>query len=612
MLNLNYMADKRDLRVVVIGGGTGSFMILSGLKKYVRQITALVSMADGGGSTGVLRDELGVLPPGDVRQCLVALSDSPKLRELFNYRFSDGNLRGHSFGNLFLTALEKMTGNFSEAVDVASEVLDINGHQVVPVILDKVTLIAEETGREIRHEREIRNTTFGQLRPTLRLEPVPEPNPRALAAIAQADLIVIAPGGLYESLGATLAVPGIGAALKNARGRKIYVCNLMNQAKHTPDFAVTDYVDELERMAGYEFIDEVIYNTHLPNEKLIKKYALEGEAPVRLPDTDVQRHYRLLGADLLARSVWTQAADGDVLASQRALIRHDSDRLAQSILGGYDRHDENVQEVETLYVIDMDRTLIRTSLLFDCLCDAANHFQDHLGDELKVDYAQYLAARDCDFAQLDFASDNEYIKMRLTGQPATFSPTVALDRILTKRRSAATAQDVYAAMAEQLAIDDKYAKYLLPGVEELLRYIQARESAAAVILTYGEQAFQQAKFSAVVAPLLQKIGLQVPCLATPDRRKAGFFWEHVLPTGEFEIKGMYGLNDVHAREAVQIGDERADIIGLDELQNYRGYCVKSPLDHSRRAAPSAAELAANYCQLFESLQEVVDAERKLV
>ena len=101
------MADKRDLRVVVIGGGTGSFMILSGLKKYVRQITALVSMADDGGSTGVLRDELGVLPPGDVRQCLVALSDSLKLRDLFNYRFSDGNLRGHSFGNLFLTALEK-------------------------------------------------------------------------------------------------------------------------------------------------------------------------------------------------------------------------------------------------------------------------------------------------------------------------------------------------------------------------------------------------------------------------------------------------------------------------------------------------------------------------
>lgn len=605
------MADKRDIRVVVIGGGTGSFMILSGLKKYVRQITALVSMADDGGSTGVLRDELGALPPGDVRQCLVALSDSPKLRDLFNYRFSDGNLSGHSFGNLFLTALEKMTGNFSEAVDVASEVLDINGHQVVPVILDKVTLVAEDAGQEIRHEREIRNATFRQLRPALRLEPTPEPNPRALAVIAQADLIVIAPGGLYESLGATLAVPGIGAALKNARGRKIYVCNLMNQAKHTPDFAVTDYADELERLAGREFIDEVLYNTHMPNEKLIKKYALEGEAPVRLPDAKLRRHYRLLGADLLSRSIWERAADGDVLASQRALIRHDSDRLARSILGGYDQRDEDMHEVEILYVIDMDRTLIRTSLLFDCLCDAANHFQDHLGDELKVDYAQYLAARDCDFKQLDFASDNEYIKMRLAGRPATFSPTVALDRILTKRRSAATAQDVYTAMAEQLAADNKYAKYLLPGAEELLCYIQTRDDVAVVILTYGEQAFQQAKFATVLAPLLQKIGLQVPCLATPDRKKAGFFWEHVTPTGEFEIKGIYGLNNVRARVAVQIGDERADIVGLEKMQNYRSYCVKSPLDHSRRAVPNAAELAANHCQLFESLQEVVAAEQKL-
>ncbi len=612
MLNLNYMADKRDIRVVVIGGGTGSFMILSGLKKYLRQITALVSMADDGGSTGVLRDELGALPPGDVRQCLVALSDSPKLRDLFNYRFSDGNLSGHSFGNLFLTALEKMTGNFSEAVDVASEVLDINGHQVVPVILDKVTLVAEDAGQEIRHEREIRNATFRQLRPALRLEPTPEPNPRALAVIAQADLIVIAPGGLYESLGATLAVPGIGAALKNARGRKIYVCNLMNQAKHTPDFAVTDYADELERLAGREFIDEVLYNTHMPNEKLIKKYALEGEAPVRLPDAKLRRHYRLLGADLLSRSIWERAADGDVLASQRALIRHDSDRLARSILGGYDQRDEDMHEVEILYVIDMDRTLIRTSLLFDCLCDAANRFQDHLGDELKVDYAQYLAARDCDFKQLDFASDNEYIKMRLAGRPATFSPTVALDRILTKRRSAATAQDVYTAMAEQLAADNKYAKYLLPGAEELLCYIQTRDDAAVVILTYGEQAFQQAKFATVLAPLLQKIGLQVPCLATPDRKKAGFFWEHVTPTGEFEIKGIYGLNNVRARVAVQIGDERADIVGLEKMQNYRGYCVKSSLDHSRRAVPNAAELAANHCQLFESLQEVVAAEQKLV
>ena len=129
-------------RVVVIGGGTGSFTILSVLKHYVRDITALVNMSDDGGSTGQLRDELGVLPPGDVRQCLVALSDSPRVRDLFNYRFDEGSLKGHAVGNLFLTALEKMTGSFAEAVEEASSVLNITG-QVEPMTLDPVTLSLE-------------------------------------------------------------------------------------------------------------------------------------------------------------------------------------------------------------------------------------------------------------------------------------------------------------------------------------------------------------------------------------------------------------------------------------------------------------------------------------
>lgn len=133
---------KNTPSMVVIGGGTGSFTLLSGLKDYVQDITALVDMADDGGSTGQLRDELGVLPPGDVRQCLVALSGSPKVRDLFNYRFDEGALKGHAFGNLFLTALEKMTGSFAEAVDVASEVLNITGN-VEPTTLTNVALCAE-------------------------------------------------------------------------------------------------------------------------------------------------------------------------------------------------------------------------------------------------------------------------------------------------------------------------------------------------------------------------------------------------------------------------------------------------------------------------------------
>ena len=158
-------------RVVVIGGGTGSFTLLTGLRQYASQVTALVNMADDGGSTGQLRDELGVLPPGDVRQCLVALSNSPKVRDLFNYRFDEGSFKGHAFGNLFLTALEKMTGSFAEAVALASQVLNIDGC-VVPATLSNVTLCAEgEDGQPIKGEYLISQQALAR-RPKIWLEPV--------------------------------------------------------------------------------------------------------------------------------------------------------------------------------------------------------------------------------------------------------------------------------------------------------------------------------------------------------------------------------------------------------------------------------------------------------
>ncbi len=602
---------KEDVKVVVIGGGTGSFTVLSGLKNYIKSITALVSMADDGGSTGQLRDELGALPPGDVRQCLVALSESPKVRELFNYRFEEGGLSGHSFGNLFLTALEKMTGSFAEAIDTAGEVLDINGHRVIPTTLDKVTLVANDGEKDIRHEREIRLTAFAKQKPEIWLEPNPEPNPKALNAIAEADLIIMSPGGLYESLGASLAIPGMGVALAGSKAKKIYVCNLMNQSKHTADFSVLDYADELERLAGTEFIDEVIYNTCIPDKELLDRYALDGEQPVKMPSENAARHYKLRGFDLLSRSVWRNQSEHDPLAAQRALIRHDSDRLAQYILGGFEEHSEDIKQTETLYVIDMDRTLIRTSMLFRCLCEAANKFQDHLGDELSLDYQNYLIARDTDFKALDLNSDNVYIKMRLAGKNATFDPTTALNRILSKRLSSATSADVYTSMAEQLSQNDKYEDYLLPGAEDLLRYVDGRPDAEMAILTYGEHAFQDAKFAAVLAPLFRKLGIRPRYLATPDKRKINFFREHELRGGGFKIDGLYGLDDIQARQAVHIGDERDDIIGFEKMDNYRAYCVKSPLDQSKRAWPTDEELNANHCQLFENLQQVIDCEKNL-
>ncbi|MCL2444593.1 YvcK family protein [Candidatus Saccharibacteria bacterium] len=324
------MLERSDARVVVIGGGTGSFTVLSGLKNHFTEITAIVSMADDGSSTGQLRDELGVLPPGDVRQCLVALSRSPRVRDLFGHRFSNGHLKGHTFGNLFLAALEDMTGDFRGGVALASEVLDIVGY-VEPITLDQITVVADDGDSITRGEDNIENTKLAN-RPKLWLEPIPLANPAALTAIEDADLIIISPGSLYESLGATLIVPGVADALKSSTAKSVYVCNLMNKPGHTDGFHVHDYASELERLAGVKFLDYVLYNSHPPIDSLIKHYAADGELPV-LSDTDalVSAHYRSIGVDLLSASIH-ETSPNDPKASHRTLIRHDPERLARQIL----------------------------------------------------------------------------------------------------------------------------------------------------------------------------------------------------------------------------------------------------------------------------------------
>jgi uncharacterized cofD-like protein len=312
--------------IVVLGGGTGSFAVLSGLRDRVARLTAIVSMSDDGGSTGRLCDELGVLPPGDVRQCLVALSRSPKLRDLFNYRFADGALGGHSFGNLFLAALEHTTGDFASGVALASEILQIAG-TVEPVTLMLTTLCMDDHRRTIRHERNIDDRHFTQLRPDIWLDPLPTPNPRALAAIRTADLVVIAPGSLYTSLGALLSVPDVGQALR--KPRVVYFCNLVNKPGQTDGFSPLDYADELERIAGAEFIDTVIYNSRRPAPDLLQKYLAAGEIPLAPPPLKYVRHYRLIGRPLLATTP-ARPTPGDRLP--RTLIRHDPARVARTVL----------------------------------------------------------------------------------------------------------------------------------------------------------------------------------------------------------------------------------------------------------------------------------------
>jgi uncharacterized cofD-like protein len=329
--------EKLGVKVVVIGGGTGSFTLLNSLKNYAQHITALVNMADDGGSTGALRDELGVLPAGDVRQCLVALSESPKVRDLFNYRFTDGALQGHAFGNLFMAALEKMTGSFAEGVELASDILNVRG-TVEPITLDKVTLVLQQSGGQItKGEYVIGHLDFqGQTKPELSLEPEARINPAAEEAIADADLIVVAPGNLYGSLAPALIVNGVSTALQSSRGKKIYVCNLVTKPGQTDGFMVHNYAEEIERFMGTN-LDYVLYNDKKPSAELLEKYAHDKEFPVEWDDKALKdAHYKAIGGTYLASSIWENPdSAADPIAASRSLIRHDATAISKELMKIY-------------------------------------------------------------------------------------------------------------------------------------------------------------------------------------------------------------------------------------------------------------------------------------
>lgn len=329
--------ENLGVKVVVIGGGTGSFTLLNSLKNYAQNITALVNMADDGGSTGTLRDELGVLPAGDVRQCLVALSESPKVRDLFNYRFSEGALQGHAFGNLFMAALEKMTGSFAEGVELASEVLNVRG-KVEPITLDKVTLVLKQSdGTVTKGEYVIGHLDFnGMTHPELSLEPQARINPAAEGAIEAADLVVIAPGNLYGSLAPALIVGGVSEAISRSPAKKIYVCNLVTKPGQTDGFMVHNYAEEIERFMGTK-LDYVLYNNRQASPALLEKYAHDKEYPVAWDQSVLDKaHYTAVGGSYLAGSAWANPnAGSDPIAASRSLIRHDATAVAKELMKIY-------------------------------------------------------------------------------------------------------------------------------------------------------------------------------------------------------------------------------------------------------------------------------------
>lgn len=323
-------------KIVVIGGGTGSFTLLSGLKHYAQDITAIVSMVDNGGSTGQLRDEYGVLPAGDVRQCLVALSNSSQeMRELFTFRFGEGSLEGHSFGNIFLAAVEKMTSNFADSVRLAGDVLNISG-QVLPMTLDNTHLVLKNGDEEVVGEHEIEKTIIKQgIKPEFMLRPHAWITPEARQALIEADMVVLAPGSLYESLIASLIVDGVSDALKKTQAKVVQVVNLVTKPGQTDGWSVTQFADEISRFLGESTLDYVLYNTAEPTEDMIAQYAHDGEFPVAIDETVFkQKPYTLIGKDLLSYYT-SETESNDKLAIERTLIRHDPDKLARALMRLY-------------------------------------------------------------------------------------------------------------------------------------------------------------------------------------------------------------------------------------------------------------------------------------
>ncbi|MDP2709442.1 MAG: YvcK family protein [bacterium] len=317
-------------KIVTIGGGSGSFMVLSGLKKLPVELTAVVSMADDGGSSGVLRDELGVLPPGDVRQCLVALAKSSEaLRELFNYRYLNGGLKGHTFGNLFLSTLEKTSGGFDRAVKEAGQILRIKG-RVLPVTLCSTRLIAElKNGKKIIGENKIYGNASDLIDlKKLYLKPAATLNPEVKLAVSAADKIIINPGDLYSSVIPNFLVKGLAEIMRKSRAKIIYVGNLMTKPGQTDGFTLADYVKRIETYIGRGLIGYVIYNKEKPDERLKKKYFRQGETLVAAGDLRELPKIKFYGHKLLSRQA---AVNGGLQANLRSVIRHDSDKLAKLI-----------------------------------------------------------------------------------------------------------------------------------------------------------------------------------------------------------------------------------------------------------------------------------------
>lgn len=328
------MIDRYDPNFVVLGGGTGISTLLRGLKRFSKNITAIVTMADDGGSSGMLRRDYGMLPPGDIRNCLVALANAePSLEQLLQYRFSDGKLEGQNMGNLILAALSDLYGGFAEGVGEAAQVLRITG-KVLPVTMESIRLVAtfsdesELMGESLipkyawEHDLAINSIRFDTENP--------EVNPECLHAIEEANMIVLGPGSLYTSLIPNVIVPGIADAIARSEAPLVYVANVMEQRGETEGMSLTDHIQALKDHGLSRPIDYALVNDGEVQSDILSRYSEKGVAPIFVSEEEK--------TTLLSRGI--EVESGSFAFYKEGYIRHDGLMVAQRLLSLCDRYHE--------------------------------------------------------------------------------------------------------------------------------------------------------------------------------------------------------------------------------------------------------------------------------
>ncbi|HCC07086.1 MAG TPA: hypothetical protein DEP72_02815 [Clostridiales bacterium] len=334
-------------KVVVIGGGTGQSIFLRGLKNYTDQITAVVTVADSGGGSGVLREDMGMLPPGDIRNCLLALANTePVMQEVMQYRFETGKLKGQSFGNLFIAAMLGISNSFEEAVIKMSEFLAVKG-RVMPVTLEDVHLIAVlDNGAIVKGEDQIPHECLKHKAKIEKLRfniPNVKPYPPVLEAIIEADIIVIGPGSLYTSILPNLLVENVVDALRQSKAQKVYVCNVMSQPGETQGYTVIDHMNVIEEHIGKGVINTFIVNNKILNEEQVHKYE-NTDAEQILLDAEQREKLDERGINYV---------EGDVIEFFMGYIRHDADKLSMLVMNIADNNEQSEDIAQIINLSDM-------------------------------------------------------------------------------------------------------------------------------------------------------------------------------------------------------------------------------------------------------------------